>query len=228
MSEYMEKHSVSKLLGAPPGYVGYEEGGQLTQAVRRMPYSVVLFDEIEKAHREVMHLLLQILEDGHLTDSQGRTVNFRNTIIIMTSNLGSDLIMAASEDETLKADMETRVMEVVREHLAPEFLNRIDAVVRFNTLGAEALEQIARLEMKKVLDRLEGKPLTVSVDDEVYSWICNHRGDPTYGARPLKRMIQKYILDPLALQLLEMDQEKSARINVCLEDGQPGFRVLSS
>jgi ATP-dependent Clp protease ATP-binding subunit ClpB len=199
MSEYMEKHSVSRLVGAPPGYVGYEEGGQLTEAVRRRPYSVVLLDEVEKAHSEVFGTLLQVLDDGRLTDGQGRTVDFTNAVLIMTSNLGSELITPDLPPEAVRS----RVMERVRSHFRPEFLNRIDDIVVFSRLSAEDLRQIVDLQFARLSERLEARGITVDLSDEAATWLAGEGYDPAYGARPLKRLLQTALVDPLALGLLE-------------------------
>jgi ATP-dependent Clp protease ATP-binding subunit ClpB len=196
MSEYMERHAVSRLIGAPPGYVGYEEGGQLSEAVRRRPYAVVLFDEIEKAHPEVFNVLLQVLDDGRLTDSQGRTIDFRNTVIIMTSNLGSSYLLA-SDDEA-----HARVMEALHANFRPEFLNRIDEVVIFKPLTRDQIGQIVEIQLAKVRERLKERSIELQLTGEAREWIANRGYDPTFGARPLKRIIQKELLDPLAMKLL--------------------------
>jgi ATP-dependent Clp protease ATP-binding subunit ClpB len=200
MSEYQERHTVSRLIGAPPGYVGYEEGGQLTEAVRRRPYSVVLFDEIEKAHPEVFNVLLQVLDDGRLTDGQGRTVDFRNTVIIMTSNLGSEYIQALlphREEEAYE-----RVMQAVRAHFRPEFLNRIDEIIMFRPLTREQLSQIVDIQLRQVRQRLKQRNITLQVTLRAKEWLAERGYDPVYGARPLKRVIQRELLDPLANMLL--------------------------
>jgi len=199
MSEYMEKHTVSRLIGAPPGYVGYEEGGQLTEAVRRRPYSVVLLDEIEKAHHDVFNVLLQLLDDGRLTDGQGRTVDFSNTILIMTSNLGSEFIEAGSADEVVKE----QIMNIVRASFRPEFLNRVDEIVVFHRLTAKDLERIVEIQMVHLKDRLATRRIGLELTKEARTWLAEHGYDPTYGARPLKRLIQKQIGDRLALDILE-------------------------
>jgi ATP-dependent Clp protease ATP-binding subunit ClpB len=201
MSEYMEKHSVSRMIGAPPGYVGYEQGGQLTEAVRRKPYSVVLFDEIEKAHADVFNVLLQILEDGRLTDGQGRVVNFRNTVLIMTSNVGSHIIeqmSGGSEDM-----VEQAVREELRNHFRPEFLNRIDEIIVFHPLSREQISSIVDIQMRRVVQRLADRKIELELTDRAKDRLAAEGFDPAYGARPLKRAIQKEILDPLSLQLLE-------------------------
>ncbi|MCP5468439.1 MAG: ATP-dependent chaperone ClpB [Deltaproteobacteria bacterium] len=200
MSEYMEKHSVARLIGAPPGYVGYEEGGQLTEAVRRRPYSVVLFDEIEKAHPEVFNIFLQILDDGRATDSQGRTIDFKNTVLIMTSNIGSQYITELAGDDE---EMEKRVTQALREHFRPEFLNRVDETIIFHSLKEQQIEKIVDIQLKRLQKLLSDKKLGIEVSDAAKSFIAQHGFDPIYGARPLKRAIQKYIQDPLAIQLLE-------------------------
>jgi ATP-dependent Clp protease ATP-binding subunit ClpB len=200
MSEFMEKHSVARLIGAPPGYVGYDEGGYLTEAVRRRPYAVLLFDEIEKAHNEVFDILLQILDDGRLTDGHGRTVDFKNTIIIMTSNLGSQLIQELGERH--QEEMRTRVMEVVRTSFKPEFLNRIDEIIIFNNLGREHIKKIVDIQMRHLRARLAEKKMDLELTDPARELLCELGFDPAFGARPLKRAIQKYIQDPLALKIL--------------------------
>ncbi len=201
MSEYMEKHAVARLIGAPPGYVGYEEGGQLTEAVRRRPYSVILFDEIEKAHADVFNLLLQILDDGRLTDSQGRTVNFRNTVIIMTSNIGSHVILEhAGGDWAL---VETQVLGMMQQHFKPEFLNRVDDIIVFRPLGRAEIEHIVELQLARTLKMLAERKITLEVTPEAKRLISEEGYDPAFGARPLKRAIQRLIQNPLAMQLLE-------------------------
>jgi ATP-dependent Clp protease ATP-binding subunit ClpB len=199
MSEYMEKFSTSRLIGAPPGYVGYDEGGQLTEAVRRRPYSVVLFDEIEKAHPDVFNVLLQLLDDGRLTDSQGRVVDFKNTIIIMTSNLGSEVFGRHGDEEKEHAE----VMAVLRRHFRPEFLNRIDDIVIFHPLGREHIRAIVDVQLRRLAKRLAEKHITLDLTDPARDLLAEHGFDPTYGARPLKRAIQRMVLDPLAMELLQ-------------------------
>ena len=201
MSEYMEKHSVSRMIGAPPGYVGYDEGGALTEAVRRRPYQVVLFDEVEKAHPDVFNVLLQVLDDGRLTDGQGRTVDFRNTLIIMTSNLGSEFLAAQGEGEETEA-VRPLVMDVVRRHFRPEFLNRIDEIILFKRLGRGHMDSIVRIQLKRVEKLLGGRRMTLDLDVAALKWLGERGYDPVYGARPLKRVIQKELVDPIAKQLL--------------------------
>jgi ATP-dependent Clp protease ATP-binding subunit ClpB len=201
MSEYMEKHSVARLIGAPPGYVGYEEGGFLTEAVRRRPYSIVLMDEIEKAHSEVFNILLQILDDGRLTDGHGRTVDFKNTVVIMTSNIGSQWIMDLGEKDY--EEMKRRVMDAVKAHFKPEFLNRIDELIIFHGLGLEEIKAIVEIQVKKLQQRLLERRIQLKLTDKAKEWLAKEGFDPAYGARPLKRVIQKEIQDQLALKILE-------------------------
>ncbi|MBB3391093.1 ATP-dependent Clp protease ATP-binding subunit ClpB [Rhizobium sp. BK275] len=201
MSEYMEKHSVARMIGAPPGYVGYDEGGALTEAVRRRPYQVVLFDEIEKAHPDVFNILLQVLDDGRLTDGQGRTVDFRNTMIIMTSNLGAEYLTQLREGDDSEMVRE-QVMDVVRGHFRPEFLNRIDEIILFHRLKREEMGAIVDIQLKRLLSLLSERKITLDLDEEARDWLANKGYDPVYGARPLKRVIQKFVQDPLAEQIL--------------------------
>ena len=199
MSEYGEKHSVARLVGAPPGYVGYEEGGQLTEAVRRRPYSVILLDEVEKAHPEVFDVLLQVLDDGRLTDGQGRTVDFRNTILILTSNLGSNFLIDQTTGEAEKKD---QVLQVVRASFKPEFLNRLDDLVVFSALNREELGRIAALQIGRLAKRLAERRLTLEISDEALTWLADNGNDPAYGARPLRRLVQTAIGDRLAKEIL--------------------------
>jgi ATP-dependent Clp protease ATP-binding subunit ClpB len=201
MSEYMEKHSVARLIGAPPGYVGYEEGGALTEAVRRRPYQVILFDEIEKAHPDVFNVLLQVLDDGRLTDGQGRTVDFRNTLIIMTSNLGSEYLVNQAEGEDSDA-VRGEVMNVVRSHFRPEFLNRVDEILLFHRLKRSEMTRIVDIQLDRLKKLLADRKITLQLDDKAREWLGDKGYDPAYGARPLKRVIQKYVQDPLAEQVL--------------------------
>ncbi len=210
MSEYMEKHAVSRLIGAPPGYVGYEEGGALTEAVRRRPYSVVLFDEIEKAHPDVFNVLLQILDDGRLTDGQGRTVDFRNTVLILTSNIGSQHIIDLSESEY--SVMETRVMDALRAHFKPEFLNRVDDVLIFHQLAREHIDYIVDIQLDRVHALLAARRLSLDLDEKARTLLADRGYDPQYGARPLKRVIQRMVQDPLALRILEGEFPEGAKI----------------
>src|SRR5881392_1649088 len=219
MSEYMEKHSVSRLIGAPPGYVGYDEGGALTEAVRRRPYQVVLFDEIEKAHPDVFNVLLQVLDDGRLTDGQGRTVDFRNTLIIMTSNLGSEFLVNQSEDKPSE-DARPYVMAELRSKFRPEFLNRIDEIILFHRLKREQMAAIVDIQMGRLQKLLVDRKLTLELDEGARTWLANKGYDPTYGARPLKRVIQKAVQDPLAEQILAGKIKDGHKVKVTVRVGQ--------
>ncbi|HJN35769.1 MAG TPA: AAA family ATPase, partial [Prochlorococcaceae cyanobacterium Fu_MAG_50] len=202
MSEYMEKHSVSRLIGAPPGYVGYEAGGQLTEAVRRRPYAVILFDEVEKAHPDVFNVMLQILDDGRVTDGQGRTVDFTNTVLILTSNIGSQSILDLAGDHSQHGEMERRVNEALRAHFRPEFLNRLDDQIIFHSLRREELREIVSLQVDRLRQRLQDRKLVLNVSEQAYDWLANVGYDPVYGARPLKRAIQRELETPLAKAIL--------------------------
>jgi ATP-dependent Clp protease ATP-binding subunit ClpB len=217
MSEYMEKHAVSRLIGAPPGYVGYDEGGALTEAVRRRPYQVVLFDEVEKAHPDVFNVLLQVLDDGRLTDGQGRTVDFRNTLIIMTSNLGGEFLAAQGEGEDVEA-ARPLVMEAVRRHFRPEFLNRIDEIILFSRLDRANMDSIVTIQLSRVEKLLADRRMTLSVEPDALHWLGERGYDPVYGARPLKRVIQKELMDPIARRLLAGDLADGAVISVTAGD----------
>jgi ATP-dependent Clp protease ATP-binding subunit ClpB len=211
MSEYMEKFSVSRLVGAPPGYVGYEEGGQLTEAVRRRPYSVVLLDEIEKAHPDVFNILLQVLDDGRLTDSQGRTVDFKNTIIIMTSNIGSQLItqeivrITEENREGIMTGLRTKLIAELRKVMRPEFLNRVDDIVLFQPLVQSDIRKIVDIQLANIITMTEKEGINLTITDAAREWLSKSGFDPVYGARPLKRVIQKHIIDELALKVLAGD-----------------------
>jgi len=222
MSEYMEKHSVSRMIGAPPGYVGYDEGGALTEAVRRRPYQVVLFDEVEKAHPDVFNVLLQVLDDGRLTDGQGRTVDFRNTLIIMTSNLGSQFLAELNDGEDVEA-ARPAVMDVVRHHFRPEFLNRIDEIILFKRLGRSEMDGIVRIQLQRVEKLLADRRMNLALDDAALHWLGDRGYDPVYGARPLKRVIQKELIDPIARKLLAGELEDGAVIDV--HPGDNGLEI---
>ena len=222
MSEYMEKHSVARLIGAPPGYVGYEEGGYLTEAIRRHPYSVVLFDEIEKAHPDVFNALLQILDDGRMTDGKGRTVDFKNTVLIMTSNVGSQWLQDLGGRND--AEMEKRVMEALRATFKPEFLNRTDEIVVFNSLGPKEIKKIVGIQMEILGKRLEASKITLELTDKAEEFLANTGFDPVYGARPLKRTIQHLIQDPLALKILEGSVKEGDHVRMDVNDGQMVFQ----
>jgi ATP-dependent Clp protease ATP-binding subunit ClpB len=223
MSEYMEKFSVSRLIGAPPGYVGYEEGGQLTEAVRRKPYSVVLLDEIEKAHADVFNVLLQLLDEGRLTDSKGRTVNFKNTIVIMTSNMGSHLIQEKLEEATdenrdyVMSDLREKLFEMLKQNIRPEFLNRIDEIILFRPLTREDIRQIVVLQLKRAEQLLAKKNLKLEVSEEAMDFLGKVGFEPSFGARPLKRVIQKRIVDPLAQKILAGEFTEGDSIEVGLD-----------
>jgi ATP-dependent Clp protease ATP-binding subunit ClpB len=218
MSEYMEKHSVSRLIGAPPGYVGYEEGGALTEAVRRRPYQIVLFDEIEKAHPDVFNVLLQVLDDGRLTDGQGRTVDFRNVLIVMTSNLGADMLVAQKEGED-SSQVREGVMQAVRGHFRPEFLNRVDEIILFHRLRREDMGEIVEIQLKRLAKLLEERKIELQLDSAARQWLANKGYDPAYGARPLKRVIQKSVQDPLAEMILSGEVADGAQIPIGVENG---------
>jgi ATP-dependent Clp protease ATP-binding subunit ClpB len=206
MSEYMERHAVARLIGAPPGYVGYEEGGQLTEAIRRRPYAVILFDEIEKAHPEVFNIMLQILDDGRLTDSKGRVVNFKNTVIIMTSNVGSQYIheyQQSLKSPDQEEQMRRKVEEELHRHFRPEFLNRIDDVIVFHALDMSHIKRIIEIQLKRLTQLISDRGLNLEISEAAKEHIAREGYDPAFGARPLKRALQKMIIDPLAMQLLE-------------------------
>ena len=219
MSEYMEKHSVARLIGAPPGYVGYEEGGSLTEAVRRRPYQVILFDEVEKAHPDVFNVLLQVLDDGRLTDGQGRTVDFRNTLIILTSNLGSDIIASQPEGEDIEK-LRPMVMEVVRSAFRPEFLNRLDDILLFRRLTRQQMSGIVDIQLKRLDQLLADRKMTIELDERARTWLANAGYDPVYGARPLKRVIQRELQNPLAGLILEGRITPGEKIHVSVKDGK--------
>ncbi|MBK6718853.1 MAG: ATP-dependent chaperone ClpB [Sphingomonadales bacterium] len=223
MSEFMEKHSVARLIGAPPGYVGYEEGGVLTEAVRRRPYQVVLFDEVEKAHGDVFNVLLQVLDDGRLTDGQGRTVDFTNTLIILTSNLGSQYIAGLAEGEDVEK-VEPQVMDVVRGHFRPEFLNRLDEIILFHRLGQEHMGPIVDIQVSRVAKLLADRKVTLELTDAARAWLGRVGYDPVYGARPLKRAVQKYLQDPLAEKILRGEVPDGSAVHVDEGDGGLVFR----
>jgi len=231
MSEFMEKHAVSRLVGAPPGYVGYEESGQLTEAVRRRPYAVVLFDEIEKAHPEVLNVMLQLLDDGRLTDGKGRTVDFKNSVIIMTSNVGSHFIAEAaiarsvsgSEDGALDEGTRRQVLDTLRAQFRPEFLNRVDEIIVFHALTRVQMRSIIDIQLKGLVKRLEDRKIRVELSDRAKDLLIAEGYDPTYGARPLKRTIQREILDPLAMRVLQGDFKEGDVVHVDAEGGSLQF-----
>jgi ATP-dependent Clp protease ATP-binding subunit ClpB len=221
MSEYMEKHAVSRLIGAPPGYVGYDEGGQLTETIRRRPYAVILFDEIEKAHPDVFNILLQVLDEGRLTDGKGRTVDFKNTVLIMTSNVASDLIQESAQKEI--KDLKSRLMDALRRTFRPEFLNRIDEIVTFGALGEDQIRKIVEIQFLDLKKRLADKKIEISLSPEAATLLAHVGYDPVFGARPLKRAIQRLIENPLAKLLLEHPPGGDAAVVVDALDG--GIRL---
>jgi ATP-dependent Clp protease ATP-binding subunit ClpB len=222
MSEFMEKHAVARLIGAPPGYVGYEEGGVLTEAVRRRPYQVVLFDEIEKAHPDVFNVLLQVLDDGRLTDGQGRTVDFKNTLIIMTSNIGSDFLVNQKDGEDTDAVREY-VLAEVRTKFRPEFLNRVDEIILFHRLRRDQMAAIVDIQIGRLKKLLTDRKIELVLDDAARTWLANRGYDPAYGARPLKRVIQKSVLDPLAEMLLSGRIRDGETVHVGVKGGELAF-----
>ncbi|RZM20002.1 MAG: ATP-dependent chaperone ClpB, partial [Sphingomonas sp.] len=224
MSEFMEKHAVARLIGAPPGYVGYEEGGVLTEAVRRRPYQVILFDEVEKAHGDVFNVLLQVLDDGRLTDGQGRTVDFANTLIILTSNLGSQYLANLGDGEDV-ASVEPQVMEIVRGHFRPEFLNRLDEIILFHRLGQAQMAPIVDIQVSRVDRLLADRKITLDLTDAARLWLGRVGYDPVYGARPLKRAVQRYLQDPLADLILRGEVKDGSTVRVDEGDGKLVLRV---
>jgi ATP-dependent Clp protease ATP-binding subunit ClpB len=229
MSEFMEKHAVSRLIGAPPGYVGYDEGGVLTEAVRRRPYQVILFDEVEKAHPDVFNVLLQVLDDGRLTDGQGRTVDFKNTLIVLTSNLGSSHLAALRDGESAETVRE-QVMEEVRRAFRPEFLNRLDEILLFNRLSRAHMQDIVEIQLGRLRKLLADRKVALEFDKNALQWLANRGYDPVYGARPLKRVIQRSLQNPLATQILEGRIKDGDTVKVTVEGGElsvGGQRVLS-
>ena len=226
MSEYMEKYSVSRLIGAPPGYVGYEEGGQLTEAVRRKPYSVVLFDEIEKAHPDVFNVLLQVLDDGRITDSQGRTVDFKNTILIMTSNIGSPYLLdGIDENGQIRPEAQTQVMDDLRAHFRPEFLNRLDEIIMFKPLTKANIGNIVDLMVKDLDKRLSDQELSLTLTEAAKENVIENGYDPVYGARPLKRYLQNYVETLAAKKILSGDVHTGDTLVLDVENGEFVVRV---
>jgi ATP-dependent Clp protease ATP-binding subunit ClpB len=223
MSEFMEKHTVSRLIGAPPGYVGYDEGGMLTEAVRRRPYSVVLFDEMEKAHRDVFNVLLQVLDDGRLSDNQGHTVDFANTIIVMTSNVGSQVIQEIARENGTEAEMQEAVKDLLHQHFLPEFLNRIDETIIFHPLDKTETGKIVALQIDRLKKQLAKQGIELTISEKAASEIAEQGYDPVFGARPLKRVIQRQIQNPLAVQLLRQRQDEKQSVSVDFADGEFTF-----
>ena len=226
MSEYMEKHSVARLIGAPPGYVGYDEGGQLTEAVRRKPYSVVLFDEVEKAHPDVFNVLLQVLDDGRITDSTGKTVDFKNTILIMTSNIGSQYLLdGIDENGSIKPEAEAMVMQDLRAHFRPEFLNRLDETILFKPLTKDNISHIVDLMVADVNRRLEDRELKVELTDNAKTFVTDHGYDPTYGARPLRRYLQKNV-ETLAARII-LEGNISEGQTIVIDTDEKGEKLIA-
>jgi ATP-dependent Clp protease ATP-binding subunit ClpB len=225
MSEYMEKFSVSRLIGAPPGYVGYDEGGQLTEAVRRHPYSVVLFDEVEKAHPDVFNVLLQVLDDGRITDSQGRTVDFKNTILIMTSNLGSDFILDGIHDGDISPEARAQVDRLLKTHFRPEFLNRIDEIVYYKPLTRDQISSIVRLMLESLNRRLQDRKLRVELTERAMTYVIDQGFDPIYGARPLKRYLQSHVETLVARKIISAEVHPGDTLLVDADD--QGLNILA-
>jgi ATP-dependent Clp protease ATP-binding subunit ClpB len=225
MSEYQERHTVSRLIGAPPGYVGYEEGGQLTEAVRRRPYTVVLFDEIEKAHQDAFNVLLQMLDDGRLTDGQGRTVDFRNAVVIMTSNLGGYVF---ADPSASPEERKEKVLAEVRATFRPEFVNRVDEIIVFQPLGRDEIAQIVDIQLRLFEHRLEGRKLTIRLTDAAREYLANKGFDPTYGARPLKRLLQREVQDALAMRLLAGEIHEGDEVEVDVDGDGLAFHIRRS
>ena len=226
MSEFMERHTVSRLIGAPPGYVGYEEGGKLTEAVRRRPYCVILLDEIEKAHRDVFNILLQVLDDGRLTDNHGHTVDFTNTIVVMTCNIGSQVIQQITQEGGSEEEMREAVMEALRAHFLPEFLNRIDETIIFHPLDRNEIRQIVDLQLELLRKQLDQQGIALQVTEAARNAIANLGFDPTYGARPLKRVIQQRIQNPLATELLQGEITEGGGVKVDCQGDEFVFERL--
>jgi len=228
MSEYMEKHSVARLIGAPPGYVGYDEGGLLTEAVRRRPYSVILFDEIEKAHKDVFNVLLQVLDDGRMTDGHGRTVDFRNTIIIMTSNVGSGFLQEAGINNDIDdSNVQRNIAHALKEVFRPEFLNRIDEIITFHALTMDNIKQIAAFQLEKLNERLKSRSLKICLDDKAMDHLAKKGYDPTFGARPLKRIIQQEIENPLSMAILKGEFGQNETINFCFDENDKTLKLIN-
>ena len=225
MSEYMEKHAVSPLVGAPPGYVGYEEGGQLTEAVRRNPYTIILLDEIEKAHPDVFNILLQVLDDGRLTDSKGRVVDFKNTVLIMTSNIGSQLLLeGVTEDGKIPDEVANQVMNLLRGHFKPEFLNRIDDTILFTPLSLENVKGIVAKIIAQLAQRLEDQEIYLTIDEEAQTWIAEQAYEPAYGARPLRRFITREVETPLAKEIIAGRVMPKTKVTITLLDNRLVFQ----
>lgn len=223
MSEYMEKHSVSRLIGAPPGYVGHEEGGQLTETIRRQPYSVILFDEIEKAHPDVFNILLQVLDDGRLTDSKGRVVDFKNTVLIMTSNIGSQLLLEGVEDGKITESTQESVMQLLQSHFRPEFLNRVDDTILFTPLSMNDIKGIIVKMTRQLAERLEKQEITLEISEAAQDWIAENAYDPIYGARPIKRFLTRHVETPLAKEIIAGHLMPNTVVTITVENNELRF-----
>ena len=223
MSEYMEKHSVSRLIGAPPGYVGHEEGGQLTETIRRQPYSVILFDEIEKAHPDVFNILLQVLDDGRLTDSKGRVVDFKNTVLIMTSNIGSQLLLEGVEDGKITESTQESVMQLLQSHFKPEFLNRVDDTILFTPLSMNDIKGIIVKMTRQLAERLEKQEITLEISEAAQDWIAENAYDPIYGARPIKRFLTRHVETPLAKEIIAGHLMPNTVVTITVENNELRF-----
>jgi ATP-dependent Clp protease ATP-binding subunit ClpB len=228
MSEYMEKHTVARMIGAPPGYVGYDEGGQLTEAVRRRPYAVILFDEIEKAHPDVFNIMLQILDDGRVTDSQGRTVDFKNAVIIMTSNIGSQYILDLVGDDSRYGEMQRRVMDAMRTHFRPEFLNRVDELIIFRSLRKDQLRQITQLQVQRLEQRLSDRKMALKLSESALDFLADVGYDPVYGARPLKRAVQRELETQIAKAILRGEFGEGDTIVANVENERLTFKPMNT
>ena len=226
MSEYMEKHSVSKLIGSPPGYIGYESGGLLTESIRRKPYQVILLDEIEKAHSDIYNILLQVFDEGRLTDSHGRTVNFKNTLIIMTSNIGAELINF-SEDQKKKIEIFTqeKILDQVKQKFKPEFLNRIDEVIIFNRLSKQEMNKILKLQISEIVDFLKIKKIQIELDEKAENWLIDEGFSSSYGARPLKRVIQTHVIDKIAHMMISNEINEKSKVFISTKNSELDFKI---
>ena len=226
MSEYMEKHSVSKLIGSPPGYIGYESGGLLTESIRRKPYQVVLLDEIEKAHSEIYNILLQVFDEGRLTDSHGRTVNFKNTIIIMTSNIGAELINFSEEQKNkIEIFTQEKILEKVRQKFKPEFLNRVDEVIIFNRLSKQEMNKILKLQISEIVDFLKIKKIQIELDEKAENWLIDEGFSSSYGARPLKRVIQTHVIDKIAHMMISNEINEKSKVFISTKNSELDFKI---
>jgi ATP-dependent Clp protease ATP-binding subunit ClpB len=226
MSEYMEKHSVSKLIGSPPGYIGYESGGLLTESIRRKPYQVVLLDEIEKAHSEIYNILLQVFDEGRLTDSHGRTVNFKNTIIIMTSNIGAELINFSDEQKNkIEIFTQEKILEKVRQKFKPEFLNRVDEIIIFNRLSKQEMNKILKLQISEIVDFLKIKKIQIELDEKAENWLIDEGFSSSYGARPLKRVIQTHVIDKIAHMMISNEINEKSKVFISTKNSELDFKI---